>query len=130
MVHDRGTQAHAAKAIEILNAYANTLKSVSGWDARLLAGMSGINFMNAAEIVRHTSNQWPEADQKKFREMARNVLYPLIMDFTPNHNGNWDAAMGQTMMAMGGLPGRPGHVQPGDESRLEQGDQWLDSDVF
>ncbi len=49
-----GKQPHANKAIEILNAYATTLNSIGGHDARLLAGMAGITFTNAAEILRHT----------------------------------------------------------------------------
>ena len=44
-------QGHADKAIEILNAYARTLKSFGGHDARLLVGMVGIAFVNAAEIA-------------------------------------------------------------------------------
>lgn len=94
-------KAHAIKAIEILNAWATTLESVSGHDARLLVGMDGVAFCNAAEIVRHTSTQWRGEDQVLFERMLRRVFYPVIKDFYPTANGNWDASMIQTMIAMG-----------------------------
>ena len=96
-----GEQPHAAKAIEILNAYATTLESIGGHDAKLLAGMSGITFANAAEILRHTQAGWSEPDQKQFERLLREVFYSVIQDFYPTANGNWDAAMIQTMLAMG-----------------------------
>jgi hypothetical protein len=96
-----GQQAHAGKAIEILNAYATTLKSVGGHDAKLLVGMVGINFVNAAEIVRHTEAGWSDRDQQQFEHLLTGVFYPIIEDFYPTANGNWDAAMIQTMLAMG-----------------------------
>ena len=92
---------HADKAIDILNAYAITLKSVGGHDAKLLVGMVGINFVNAAEIIRHTQAGWSDDDQKQFEHLLRKVFYPIIKDFYPTANGNWDAAMIQTMLAMG-----------------------------
>ena len=94
-------RAHADKAIEILDAYATRLKSIGGHDAKLLAGMVGINFANAAEIIRHTSAGWSDAEQQVFALLLGNVLYPIIKDFYPTANGNWDAAMIQTMLAMG-----------------------------
>ncbi|MHB1037821.1 MAG: alginate lyase family protein [Pirellulales bacterium] len=96
-----GEKAHAEKAIEILNAYSATLKSVTGHDARLLVGMTGINFLNAAELVRHSDAGWKADDQRRFERLLREVLYPVIRDFYPDANGNWDAAMLQTMLAMG-----------------------------
>ncbi len=96
-----GEQPHADKAIEILSSYATTLESIGGHDARLLAGMSAITFANAAEILRHTQAGWSEPDQKRFERLLRDVFYTVIQDFYPTANGNWDAAMIQTMMAMG-----------------------------
>ena len=96
-----GEKVHADKAIEVLNAYAANLESVGGHDARLLVGMAGVNFLNAAELVRHTGTGWSRNDQKRFERLLRDVLYPVIKDFYPTANGNWDAAMIQTMIAMG-----------------------------
>lgn len=94
-------KAHAAKAVEILNAWAKTLESVSGHDSRLLVGLDGVAFCNAAELIRHSSAEWAAAEQKQFEGMLRQVFYPVIKDFYPTANGNWDASMIQTMIAMG-----------------------------
>ncbi len=96
-----GNAAYARKAVEILNAWSGTLKTVTGHDARLLVGMTGLMYLNAAEIIRHTFTEWTEADQQRFRDMLHNVYYPIIKDFFPAANGNWDASMIQTMLAMG-----------------------------
>ncbi len=96
-----GDEAHARKTVEILNAWSGVLKSITGHDALLLVGMTGQMFLNAAELMRHTYTGWSDADQERFRSMLRNVYYPLIKDFFPTANGNWDASMIQTMMAMG-----------------------------
>ena len=93
--------AHAQKAAEILNAWSSTLESVSNHDAKLLVGMGGLQFCNAAELLKHTWKGWPAKDQQAFRAMLQKVLYPVIEDFFPAANGNWDASMIQTMMAMG-----------------------------
>ena len=93
--------AHAEKGRAILNAWSGTLASVTNHDARLLVGMAGINYCNAAEILRHSWDGWPEREQEQFRTMLRKVWYPVIENFYPSANGNWDAAMIQTMMAMG-----------------------------
>ncbi len=96
-----GDPRHARKAAEIIDAWAATLKTITNHDARLLVGMEGHLFCNAAELLRHTWDGWPEAKQEQFRKMARNVWYPIIKDFYPTANGNWDASMLQTMIAMG-----------------------------
>jgi hypothetical protein len=93
--------AHAEKAIEILNAWSETLESIGGHDARLLIGMGGIGFCNAAELIRHSDADWSDVDQMSFEKMLRGVFYPVIKDFYPSANGNWDASMIQTMLAMG-----------------------------
>lgn len=94
-------EAHAVKAADILDAWSSTLESVGNHDARLLVGMGGLQFCNAAELLNHTWNGWPEKNQERFRIMLQKVLYPVIEDFYPTANGNWDAAMIQTMMSMG-----------------------------
>ena len=96
-----GKEAHADKAIEILNAWSGTLESVGGHDAKLLIGMDGVSFCNAAELMRHTSTRWAKNDQQQFEKMLREVFYSGIKDFYPTANGNWDASMIQTMIAIG-----------------------------
>ena len=96
-----GNEAHAKKAIELLNAWSATLKTVSGHDTKLLIGMTGVSFCNAAELMRHTYTGWLKPDQERFERLIREILYPPIKDFFPAANGNWDASMIQTMLAMG-----------------------------
>ena len=93
--------AHAKESAEILDAWSGTLESIGNHDARLLVGMEGYKFCNAAELLRHTWDGWPEQNQVRFERMLRGIFHPIIKDFYPSANGNWDASMIQTMMAMG-----------------------------
>ena len=74
-------EAHAVKAADILNAWSGTRESIGNHDARLLVGMGGINYCNAAELLKHTWGKWPKKDQDTFRTMLRQILYPVIEDF-------------------------------------------------
>jgi hypothetical protein len=96
-----GKEAHAKKSAEIVDAWSRTLKSISNHDARLLIGMSGYHFCIAAELLKHTEAAWPEVKQAQFATMLREIWYPVIKEFYPSANGNWDASMLQTMIAMG-----------------------------
>ena len=96
-----GDEKHARKVAEILNAWSQKLISVRNHDAKLLIGMSGYGYVVSAEILKHTWNKWPKGDQQRFEAMLRNVWFPIIKDFYPSANGNWDASMMQVMIAMG-----------------------------
>ena len=99
-----GDQKHAQKSAEIIHAWSTTLKSITNHDARLLIGMSGHNYLVAAELLRHHQGGWEgwsEEKQNQFEKMLRQIWYPVIQDFYPSANGNWDASMLQTMIAMG-----------------------------
>ncbi|WP_283434159.1 alginate lyase family protein [Neorhodopirellula lusitana] len=94
-------EAHARKASEIIDAWSTTLRSIENHDAKLLVGMAGHLFCNAAELLKHTWDGWPEQNQERFRSMVYDIWYPIIHDYYPSANGNWDASMLQTMIAMG-----------------------------
>ena len=96
-----GNQAHALKAIEILNAWSYLLRTMGGSNARLQCGISGYHFCNAAEILKHTYTGWSAADQAQFKKMMTEVYYPVIEVWAPTFNGNWDAYMMETMMSIG-----------------------------
>lgn len=49
-----GDKAYAEKAIEIFNAWAQTLESVVNHNRQLKVGTAGIKYLNAAEIIKHT----------------------------------------------------------------------------
>lgn len=96
-----GDESSVKKAAEILDAWAAALRTIGNHDARLLVGMSVYKFCIAAELVKHTWDGWPDEKQAKFGSMLREICYPIIENFYPSANGNWDASMLQTMMAMG-----------------------------
>ena len=94
-------EAHARKAVEILNAWGRTLRKMDGRDVQLGAGLNGFKLVNAAELIRSTYPQWEAADIGQFRRMLREAVYPPIKDFATFANGNWDGACLKTMMAIG-----------------------------
>lgn len=96
-----GDKAYAEKAIEIFNAWAQTLESVVNHNRQLKVGTAGIKYLNAAEIIKHTYKGWNAKNRKAFEDMVINIWYPVIKDWTPRYNGNWDAANGQTLMCIG-----------------------------
>lgn len=96
-----GGEAHARKAVEILNAWSGALRKMDGRDVQLSAGLNGFKFVNAAELMRHTYPAWKAADITKFERMLKEVIYPPLKDFAPFANGNWDAACMKTMLAIG-----------------------------
>ncbi len=95
-----GRQAHADKAIEILNAWSYKLKVIVGRDRILAAGISGIKFAAAAEILRHTESGWAARDIAQMESMLTNVYYPVLKDMAGFANGNWALAALQTVMAI------------------------------
>ena len=95
-----GRQAHADKAIEILNAWSYKLKVISGRDRILSAGISGVKFAAAAEILRHTEAGWATDDIAQMESMLTKVYYPMLKDMADFANGNWALAALQTVMAI------------------------------
>jgi len=96
-----GDRAYADKAIEIINAWSLKLKSITGRDAVLMAGLGPFKMLNAAEILRYTQAGWKDADITRTEKHFKEVIYPVIKDVAPFANGNWDAAAIKTMMAIG-----------------------------
>ena len=94
-------EAHARKAIEILDAWSGTLADFFENDAMLLAGWTGGEFCNAAEILRATYPKWSVQSQTQFKRMLRTVYVPLLRMFYPGANGNWDAAIMYTLLSIG-----------------------------
>ncbi|MDR0714947.1 MAG: alginate lyase family protein [Bacteroidales bacterium] len=84
-----GEVAHADKAIQVLNAWANTCKSVGGdTNQSLAAGLYGYAFANAAELMRDYEG-WRPADFKKFKEWMLTVWYPRCIDFLRRRHDTW-----------------------------------------
>lgn len=94
-------EAHARKAIEIFDAWSGTLADFSENDAMLLAGWTGGQFCNAAEILRASYPGWSVDSQNQLKRMLLTVYVPLLRMFYPEANGNWDAAIMYTLLAIG-----------------------------
>lgn len=96
-----GDEKHANKAIEILNAWSGVIWDFQLNDAKLLAAWTGDYFCNAAEILKHTDSGWAEKDIEQFKRMMLTVYYPLLENFFPEANGNWDGAIINTLLCVG-----------------------------
>ncbi len=96
-----GNEAHARKVIEIFDAWSSTLADFFENDAMLLAGWTGGQFCNAAEILRATYPAWSPQLQEQFKRMLLTVYVPLLRMFYPEANGNWDGAIMFTLLAIG-----------------------------
>ena len=96
-----GNEAYAHKAIEIFDAWSGTLGDFFENDAMLLAGWTGGEFCNAAEILRATYPTWRGESLAQFKRMLLTVYVPLLRMFYPEANGNWDAAIMFTLLAIG-----------------------------
>lgn len=104
-----GDKSYADKAVQILNAWANTCTSISGDSNKWLAsGLYGYEFANAAEMLRDYSG-WVPADFEKFKKWMVAIFYPLALDFVERHGGNcsshywtnWDIANMNTILSIG-----------------------------
>jgi len=103
-----GEQKYADKAIEILNAWSSTLKVISNshtdkqpQEAKVSCGWNGSHFANAAELLAYyqpngVPSGWAPADIARCQKMLR-IFYEVIKDFEPGYNGNYDAAMMDSM---------------------------------
>ena len=96
-----GNRAYANKAKEIVNAWSTTLKSITGRDQILMAGLGPFKMVNAAEILRYTDAGWSPREIQHTEKHFREVIYPVIKNFAPFANGNWDTAVMKTMLAIG-----------------------------
>lgn len=96
-----GDNRYAQKTIEIINSWSATLKAIGGRDAVLMAGLGPFKMVNAAEIIRYTNAGWSNADIANAEKHFKEVVYPVIKDYAPFANGNWDAAALKTAMAIG-----------------------------
>ncbi|CAL1518939.1 alginate lyase family protein [Chitinophaga sp. MM2321] len=95
-----GDKKYADKAIAIIDAWSGQLWDFDYNDAKLLAAWTGHVFCNAAEILRHTNAGWKPAEIDRFTQMLMTVYYPLMRDYYPQANGNWDGAIIHSLIAM------------------------------
>jgi hypothetical protein len=95
-----GDPAYAKISIGILNAWSKTLRTISGADAVLCAALGGFKIVNAAELMRHSDIGWANEYADLFGKMLHEVFLPVIDNFAPFANGNWDTEAIKMMMAI------------------------------
>lgn len=83
---------YAKQAIQLMNAWARTIKAHKGSNTGIQTGWAAISWARAAEIIRYTtSDQWSATDMAAFEKMLRTVYLPILKKGPPqNWNGNWD----------------------------------------
>lgn len=94
-----GDEAHAQKAVEILDAYAAKTVGIVGGDAEL-NGLYGFVLANAAELMRYTYPNWTQDKIQQCQTMLKAVFYPTLQNFRPCAHGNWDIICMKAMMAI------------------------------
>jgi hypothetical protein len=102
-----GNAAHAKKSMEIMDAWAATLKHHTLANATLQAGWSISVMMRGAEIIRHSDAGWPQDGVDRFSSMLRNVYIPDLtqtqggVDGLISIFGNWALTIIEGLTAMG-----------------------------
>ncbi len=92
--YDCAVGGHRDKALEIIQAYANTLQRLDGHDAPLCA-IQGYKLVQAMTLMQ--AQQTPE-----WGAMVRRVFVPMMEKFeadSPYANGNWGAIVNRLRMA-------------------------------
>lgn len=85
-----GNKVHAEKAIEMMNNWSGTLKSIVtapgayNLQHRLVTSWAAQNFAEAGEIIRYTYSGWEQADVKRYERMLADVFWPLVNAAPPN----------------------------------------------
>jgi tetratricopeptide (TPR) repeat protein len=96
--------AHAKKSLEILEAYADSLKLIPETnDAPLLAGLEGFKIVYTAEILRYSYPAITTLQIDKVTHLITGMFLPVLDRFystQPYTNGNWGAIVTKTYMAM------------------------------
>lgn len=93
-----GDPDNAAKAIQILDAWAGTCTNIIGSDARLTAGLQGHKFIAAAEMLRYTGAPWSQTQINTCSNFIRAVLLPQNKMYG---GGNWGIIGAISQMAAG-----------------------------
>ncbi len=96
-----GNKRFADKSREIVAGWSGRLERVTGADAVLMAGLGPFKMINAAEILRYTDPEWTDEHSAQAERMFRQAIYPVLKDFAPFANGNWDTAAIKTVLAIG-----------------------------
>jgi len=96
-------ESHAKKTLEILGAYADSLKLIPETnDAPLLVGLEGLKIVNAMEILRYTYKGMTSEQMGKINNMITNIFLPVCETFYNTKaytNGNWGPIVTKTYIS-------------------------------
>ncbi|MEQ1788130.1 MAG: alginate lyase family protein [Acidimicrobiales bacterium] len=108
-----GNQAHADKAIQIMNAWSSTLREikfdqprhpVSGQPVynggKMQAAWAGSLFARAAEIIRYTGAGWSAGDIARMESMLHDVYLPITITNWSN-GANWMTTLAEATISIG-----------------------------
>jgi hypothetical protein len=87
-----GNEAYARKSIEVMNAWARTVKDHTNSNAPLQSGWAASLWPAAGEIIRYTYGGWEPADLERYKTMLRTVYLPEVLKVSCS-NGNWELIM-------------------------------------
>jgi hypothetical protein len=87
-----GNDAYARKSVEIMNAWARTVKDHTNSNAPLQSGWAASLFPVAGEIIRYSYTAWPTEDVERYKTMLRTVYLPEVLKVSCS-NGNWELIM-------------------------------------
>ncbi|MET8475535.1 alginate lyase family protein [Streptomyces sp. NPDC006422] len=94
-------RAHAAKAVEIMNAWSDKVTGHTADNAGLQAAWAGASWAKAGELMQYTYEDWPDGQELKFQRMLREAYLPEVRGGSADFNGNWDLVMADATMSMG-----------------------------
>ncbi|MEU9099767.1 alginate lyase family protein [Streptomyces sp. NPDC048361] len=88
-----GNEAHAKKAVEIMDGWAKVMKRHTEGNADLQTAWAGSTWARAADIVHAGYPQWQAPAVQRFKWMLRKAYLPAVTAKVPDYNGNWELAM-------------------------------------
>ncbi|GAA0628876.1 alginate lyase family protein [Streptomyces crystallinus] len=88
-----GEEAHARKAVEIMDGWSKVMKEHTEGNAGLQTAWAGSSWARAADIVHAGYPKWGAADVQRFKWMLRKAYLPAVTAKVPDYNGNWELAM-------------------------------------
>lgn len=96
-----GHTVHAQRAIEIMNAWSGTLTGGhTNANGPVQAAWAGAVFPRAAEIIRYSYRNWPDAEIVRFQNMLTTQFLPHLIRGTCE-NGNKELTMSEAIMNIG-----------------------------
>ncbi|MFD9909933.1 alginate lyase family protein [Streptomyces sp. NPDC059063] len=95
-----GERAHAAKAVQIMDAWSRVITRHTEGNAGLQTAWAASSWARAAEAVRYTYDGWSDGELLRFERMLRTAYLPQVLPGSAEFNGNWDLVMADAAIGM------------------------------